>query len=287
MASPRKRSRDHDDASLPLAGRVFLITGAGGGIGRATSCLLARRGADVVCADINHTLAQETAELITAPDGGRSLAVEVDVSDPSSVQSMMVQIVSKFGRLDGALNAAGVEGERAPIHECSLENFDRVMNVNLRGTFLCMQAELKQFLKQPPPASPSSRQEGSHSKAKIDERNYCIVNVSSTAGQAAMPEFSSYSASKFALLGLTRTAAKEYAAKGVRVCAVCPSTTATPMVTRFTERWPEWQARQNASFPVGRIAQPEEVASAIAFLMSAECVHMTGCSLTIDGGLGA
>ena len=297
-SSKKKRARDEDATAdtqvvRPLGGRVILVTGAGGGIGRAACKLLASRGAHLIAADLNLKLAEETVSTIAAEANGArvAIAVQVDVADEKSVAAMMKAAIDEFGRLDGALNAAGIEGERAPIHECTLENFERVINVNLRGTFLCMKAQLQQFLQQdeqdkPPP--PSTKTSPSQSTlAPIDEKNYVIVNISSTAGQAGMPEFSSYSSSKFGLLGLTRTAAKEYASKGVRVLAVCPSTTATPMVERFTERWPDWQAKQNASFPVGRIGQPEEVAALCGFLFSRECTMMTGCSLTIDGALGA
>ena len=128
--------------------------------------------------------------------------------------------------------------------------------------------------------------QSTQSQAAIDTLNYSIVNVSSTAA-GSMPEFSCYCASKAAINGITRTAAKEYASRGIRVNAVAPSTTATPMVARFTEQWPEWQAKQNASFPVGRIGTAEEVAACCAFLFSPECPMMTGTVLTIDGGLSA
>lgn len=252
-----KRSLEADTSSSPplaLSGRVLLVTGAGGGIGRACCQIFVARGAKVVCADVCKDAATATAKLAceARPDGAAAEAMCADVTSEQECKRMVSFAVSKFGRLDGALNAAGMEGERSPLHETSMATFDKVMDVNLRGTFLSMKAEIEQMLKQPMPAASAiagaaskKAQAGSSTMAAIDERNYCIVNVSSTAGQGAMPEFSCYSASKFAILGLTRTAAREYASAGIRVNAVCPSTTDTPMVARFTERWPEWQAKQN------------------------------------------
>ena len=208
-------------------------------------------------------------------------AVTVDVVDAASVEAMMAAAVARFGRVDCAVNAAGIEGERANLHETAIANFDKVLGVNLKGIFLCMRAEIKQMLAQTAAVSSTS------AAAAIDVYNFAIVNLGSSAGLAGMPEFSCYSASKFAILGLTKSAAREYAAHGIRVNAVCPSTTDTPMVARFAERWPEWQAKQNASFPVGRIGRAEEVAAACAFLLSAACPMITGTSITIDGGLSS
>merc|ERR1712176_855771 len=125
------------------------------------------------------------------------------------------------------------------------------------------------------------------SGAPIDRSGLTIVNTSSTAGQAAMPEFSPYSASKHAVIGLTRTAAKEYASRGIRINCICPSTTATPMVERFSQQWPDWQAKQNASFPTGRVGTVEEVAAAVLWLSSRSCPMVCGSCLTIDGALTA
>jgi len=201
---------------------------------------------------------------------------------------MVEQTVAKFGRLDGAVNAAGIEGARAPIHESTLENWDEVMDVNVKGVYLCMQAEILAMLSTAHSSAASGASTLSSVRtAPIDTLNFSIVNISSSAGQQGMPEFAAYSASKHAIIGLTRSAAKEYAAKGVRINAICPSTTDTPMVARFSERWPDWQAKQNSSFPVGRIGAPEEVAATASFLLSAECPMMTGSALTIDGALSS
>lgn len=266
----------------PFAERVIIVTGAGGGIGRAVCVLLAERGAKIVAADINREAVDATAK--SCED---ALAITVDVSSEPSVDALVAATVKRFGRVDGAVNAAGIEGQRARLHDTSVENYERVTGINLKGVFLCMRAVIAQMLKQSPTPDGIASASGSVPDAKIDALNYAIVNVSSAAGLGGMPEFCCYSASKHAIQGLTKSAAREYAADGIRVCAVCPSTTATPMVDRFTAQWPEWQARQNASFPVGRVGRAEEVAAACAFLLSAECPMMTGTSITIDGGLSA
>ena len=283
-----KRARE---PALPFAERVFLVTGAGGGLGRAICTRLAENGAAIVAADVDGKGAAATAALCEP----RALAITVDVGSSASVDKMVAAAVAKFGRLDGAVNAAGIEGERARLHETTEANFDKVLDVNLKGVFLCMRAELAQMMKQTPPAADTpalgavrrAKKTGGVPNAKIDTLNYVIVNVSSTAGLGGMAEFCGYSASKHAIQGLTKSAAREYAADGIRICSVCPSTTATPMVERFAARWPDWQAKQNASFPVGRVGRAEEVAAACAFLLSAECPMMTGTTITIDGGLGA
>ena len=305
---------------MALAARVIVVTGAGGGIGRAAVLTCVERGARVLAADRNKQSVEQTVELANRmPADGRVAAVscEVDVTDEDSVQNMIRCCVQHFGRVDCALNAAGIEGGRCELHKMSVDNFDSVMNVNTKGVFLCMRAQLTQMLEQLPPSPlldiASSLREAKVArtdKPPIDTLNYSIVNLASTAAQASMPEFAAYSASKHAILGLTRTAAKEYATKGIRVNALCPSTTDTPMVQRFAEQWPEWQAKQNASFPVGRIGRAEEgepptilcvfcvrpvvshssrvalaVAEMVVFLFSAACPMMSGACLTIDGAL--
>ena len=162
-----------------LAGRVIVVTGAGGGIGRAVVLELARRGAKVIVADLDVGAAKRTVECLTELGTGATADVfQVDVTDEGSVVGMVSYAVERHGRLDGAVNAAGVEGERAPLHHSSAANFDRVVGTNLRGTFLCMRAEIAQMITQPPPAAPAAR-----SDAPIDRNNYCVINIASTAGQ--------------------------------------------------------------------------------------------------------
>lgn len=244
MKRQRADSASTSPTSLPvpmqtLSGRVVLVAGAGSGIGRATAVMCAERGAKVAVADLLLPAALETQQLLSSANPAtESEAIGVDVADEASVTAMINAVISRFGRLDCALNAAGIEGDRAPLHVSSVDNFDKVLAVNLRGAYLCMRAEIAQMLKQ---QAADQTVSSSASQAPIDMLNYSIVNVSSSAGQAGMPEFSAYSASKHGINGLTRSAAKEYASKGIRVNALCPSTTDTPMVARFAERWPEWQ----------------------------------------------
>ena len=278
MSATAARKRARNDEAPLLAGRVVVVTGGAGGIGRAAALVCASKGAaGVFVTDINAEAAAKTAADCQAL-GCNAASVGADVTRESEVDAMLAAAVARFGRVDCAFNAAGIEGQRAPLHESTPDNFDRVLSVNLRGIYLCMRAQIAQMLKQAAPDDATSETD-----AAIDRLNYSIVNMSSSAGQAGMPEFSCYSASKFAIIGLTKSAAKEYAGKGIRINALCPSTTATPMVERFTAQWPEWQAKQNASFPVGRVGEAEEVAAAAAWLFSAECRMLTGTCLTIDG----
>lgn len=270
------------------AGRTYVITGAGGGIGRACAIILGSRGANILCADVNLAGAEETCAMVheASKRVGIAQPCSVDVTLEKSVDTMIEIATRSFGKLDGAINAAGIEGNRACVHESSLDNWERVIGVNATGVFNCMRAEVSAMLQQGAFGTAAVATSSLRS-APIDLLNYSIVNISSSAGLAGMPEFAAYSASKHAIIGLTRSAAKEYASKGIRVNAICPSTTDTPMVARFAERWPEWQASQNASFPVRRIGSPDEVAATAAFLLSADCPMMSGTALTIDGALSS
>eukprot|EP00879_Flechtneria_rotunda_P011187 GHRR01011685.1.p1 GENE.GHRR01011685.1~~GHRR01011685.1.p1 ORF type:complete len:196 (+),score=58.58 GHRR01011685.1:169-756(+) len=190
--------------------------------------------------------------------------VKADVSQEEDVQQLIDSIDDKYGRLDVCLNNAGIEGDRAVTHKYSTEAFDRVMAVNARSVFLCLKYEIPLMLE-------TAGTEGS------------IVITSSSAGMCGMPEFCAYSASKHAVIGLARTAAAEYAGK-IRINCINPATTDTPMIQRFTEKWPDWQAETNAAYPMGRIATAEEVAEA-AVWMATKATFTTGQTLVIDGGL--
>ncbi len=244
LPASRKRPR----ASSPES-RVVIVTGAGGGIGRAVALHCAQLGFRVVGVDKSEVLLAALSR--DADELGEPVQLATlckDCADEAQVQETVEWTVSKFGRLDCSCNAAGVEGERGRLHESSALNYDQVMSTNARSVFLCMRAQCAQFLKQENAAASatSTRREQAtrrecHERTRmgvrksaalvthtaIDERLYSIVNVASTAGTSAMPEFSAYSASKFAIMGLTRTAAREYAGDGIRVNAVCPSTTDT------------------------------------------------------------
>jgi NAD(P)-dependent dehydrogenase (short-subunit alcohol dehydrogenase family) len=255
-----------------LKGKVVIITGAASGIGEASALKCARLEAKLVLADVNAT-AVEAVKTRLCQEGGVDeqdvIALRVDVSDENDVKEMVKRAVEKFGRIDLAFNNAGVEGERGVIGESTKANFDRVMNVNAGGVFLCMKYELEAMVGQ-------IQKEG--------KRHYAIVNCASTAGLAAMPEFSAYCASKHAIIALTKSGALEYASKGIRINALCPGTTDTPMVERFSRQWPEWQEKQNQSIPLGRIGSTEEMANAVAWMLSEECGFMTGHTLCVDGG---
>lgn len=243
--------------------KVAFITGAGSGIGKATALLFSQRGFCIAAVDRQIKRAEETVAEVRLPkDAPKAVAIRTDISKPEDLRAAVQQAVDQLGRLDVCVNCAGIEGDRADTADYPVDVFDHVMAVNCRGTFLCMQEELKVMEQQEPGAG--------------GFRGH-IVNVSSTAGLQAMAGFSAYCASKWAILGMTKTAAAEYAPKHIRINAVCPATTDTPMVQRFTDRWPEWQAETNKGFPVGRICQPKEVAEAIWFLSAGGCPFMVGC----------
>eukprot|EP00747_Dinoflagellata_sp_TGD_P038565 gnl/TRDRNA2_/TRDRNA2_139745_c0_seq1.p1 gnl/TRDRNA2_/TRDRNA2_139745_c0~~gnl/TRDRNA2_/TRDRNA2_139745_c0_seq1.p1 ORF type:complete len:292 (-),score=48.75 gnl/TRDRNA2_/TRDRNA2_139745_c0_seq1:146-1021(-) len=272
--------------------RTLFCTGGGSGIGRGICLLFASRGYDVAVVDIDESKAGKTARLVEAhssqgsssgkkrsADGtvlaassgtGRAVALRCDVSSATQVAAAVEATVKEFGRIDAAINCAGIEGERARLADYSEDVFDRVTNVNYRGLFLCLGAEIRQLL----------------SQDRIGERGIRghVVNISSTAGLGAMKEFSAYCGSKWAVLGLTKTAAREYIGDGIRVSAVCPATTATPMVERFSAKWPEWQETTNKSYPIGRVCSVEEVAEAAYFLCSESCGFHVGDALILGGG---
>jgi NAD(P)-dependent dehydrogenase (short-subunit alcohol dehydrogenase family) len=234
-----------------LEGRVALVTGAASGIGRATASLLVEMGARVVASDI------------VAADVGEQF-VEADVSDPDGVAAVVADAVEAFGRLDIAANCAGVGGGHASTHEYEVSEWDRIVAVNLRGVWLSMRAEIPAML-------------GSGGGA--------IVNVASTLALRGSPFGSPYSASKHGVLGLTRTAAIEYAAQGIRVNAVCPGAIDTPMMDETFARFPGFREALTGFVPLGRMGSPDEVAGAIAWLCSDAASFVTGEALTIEGGL--
>ncbi|MEM1158347.1 MAG: glucose 1-dehydrogenase [Verrucomicrobiota bacterium] len=249
--------------SQPFKDKVVVVTGGSSGIGYATAIALAEQGAQTaVIADIN----QSGLESAVAYGNQHELSIEsmqLDVSSAENVERMIKTVLDKHGRLDCAVNNAGIEGEMKPTHECSEENWDRVMGVNLKGIWLSMKYELQAMLAQ-----------GSGS----------IVNVSSTAGVGGLPQWSAYSASKHGVLGLTKTAALEYAKTGVRINAVCPGAIETAMTDRIIEREPSMKEMYVQLEPVGRMGQPAEVAQAILWLLSEEASFVTGHAMHVDGG---
>ncbi|KAH3766539.1 SDR family oxidoreductase [Pelomyxa schiedti] len=245
--------------------KVGVVTGGASGIGRACVRKLAALGCTVVFGDIDATAGAALLAELTAA-GKTAVFVETNVKRDAEIARLVETCVTRFGRLDYAVNCAGLEGERAPTHEATEENFRHVMETNCNGVFLSMKHELIQMVKQ---------------------RSGGIVNISSTAGIRAFPGWNAYCASKWAIMGMTKTAAIEYASMGIRVNCVCPATTDTAMVTRFATRWPEYQAAANASYPLGRIATAEEVAEACWFLLDSACGFITGENIVIDGGLSS
>lgn len=244
-----------------LGGKVALVTGAASGIGRATTELLAAMGARVVASDVD----RDTGEAVVAELGHDVRFIEADVADEHGVSAAVAFTMATFGRLDCAANCAGVGGGHASTHEYPIEEFDRIVAVNLRGTWLSMRAELEVM----------SGQDSADS----------IVNVSSTLGLRGSPYGSPYSASKHAVLGLTRTAAIEYAPLGVRVNAVCPGAIDTPMMDETFARFPGFREMLTGFVPMGRMGAASEVAGAIAWLSSPAASFVTGEGLTVEGGL--
>ncbi len=245
--------------------RVAIVTGASAGIGRAAALAFAREGAQLSLADRDddrgEKLVAELAEL-----GTDACFTHTDVSDPDSVAAMVDATVRRFGRLDYAFNNAGIEGAQAPTADCTLENWNRTIGVNLTGVFLCMHAEIPRML-----ASGGG----------------AIVNNSSVAGLVGFAGIPAYTASKHGIIGLTKTAALEYAEQGIRVNAVCPGVIDTEMIDRFTHDDPATRAQLLTTEPVGRLGGPQEIADAVVWLCSERASFVTGHALAVDGGFVA
>ena len=247
-----------------LAGRVALVTGGASGIGRATALTFAREGAKLVIADMNGDGRSQTVHIITE-NGGEATFVQVDVANATEVEAMISATVKTYGRLDCAHNNAGIGSRpRAPLHECSEETWDRVLSINLKGVWLCMKYEILQMLKQ-----------GSGA----------IVNTASIMGLVGSWSGTvAYNASKHGVVGLTKTAALEYATAGIRVNAVCPGYIHTPLIEAALTSNPALEAQIVARHPVGRMGKPEEIAEAVVWLCSDAASFVTGHTMTVDGG---
>ncbi len=247
-----------------LQGRAALVTGAASGIGRATAELLASMGARLVLCDIDADAGAALASALR--DGGADARFAVaDVAQDGAVAAAVDEAVGAFGRLDLAANCAGVGGGHATTHEYAVDRWDRIVGVNLRGAWLSMRAELAALVE---------RGDGG-----------AIVNVSSTLGLRGAPFGSPYSASKHGVLGLTRTAAIEYAPQGIRVNAVCPGAIDTPMMDETFARFPGFREALTGFVPMGRMGGAGEAAAAIAWLASDAASFVTGEALTVEGGL--
>jgi NAD(P)-dependent dehydrogenase (short-subunit alcohol dehydrogenase family) len=251
--------------SQKLSGKVALVTGGTSGIGRATAIAFGAAGAKVVFSGRRDAEGEKTAKLIRET-GAECLYVHSDASNEEDIKALVLHTVATYGRLDCAFNNAGIEGSFKPLHEQSIEDFDDLMAINVRGLFLCMKYEIQQMLSQ-----------GSGA----------IVNNSSTSGLVAFPATSPYVASKHAVMGLTRSAALDYAKQGIRVNAVNPGVTMTELLDRAFRQLGITADGFGSSVPMGRIGQVEEVAQAIVFLCSNAASYITGQPLVIDGGYTA
>lgn len=246
-----------------FSSKVALVTGGASGIGRACAQLFAREGASVVVSDVALEGGHETVRLIEE-GGGEASFVEVDVSDAAEVEALIGRTVQAHGHLDYAFNNAGIEGSMATnTADYSEEDWDRVIAVNLKGVWLCMKHEIAQMIRQ-----------GGGS----------IVNNSSVEGLVGLEGTSVYAASKHGVVGLTKTAALEYAQSGIRVNAVCPGLIRTPMVERYSGGDPEIEAQFATVEPVGRMGSAEEVGEAVVWLCSEAASFVTGHAMAVDGG---
>jgi NAD(P)-dependent dehydrogenase (short-subunit alcohol dehydrogenase family) len=245
-----------------VQGKIALVTGGGSGIGRATALALAREGAKVMIADYVPEGGDRTVKMIKEKGGDASF-VHADVSVTKQVEMMVNKTVETYGRIDCAFNNAGVEGKVADTMLCSEEVFDRTIAINLKGVWLCMKYELPQMLKQ-----------GGGS----------IVNTASVAGLRGFVGLPAYNASKHGVVGLTRTAALEFATKNIRVNCVCPGVILTPMVERLMDGSAYGKAELEAQEPIGRMGKPEEIAEGVVWLSSDASSFVTGHPLVIDGG---
>ena len=242
-------------------GKVALVTGAGSGIGRASAQRFAQEGARVVVSDINEEGGNETVRLIREV-GGEALFVKADVSQAREVEALIHTVVESYGRLDCAHNNAGISVMLCPIADFDEDDFERVLNVNLKGVWLCMKYEIKQMLRQGKGA---------------------IVNTASAAGLIGLPGISAYVASKHGIVGITKAVALEYAQEGIRVNAICPGLIDTPMLGPAREM-PEIVEQLLKAQPIGRMGTAQEIANTAAWLCSDEASFITGVPMPVDGG---
>lgn len=243
--------------------KVALVTGGSFGIGRATALAFARKGAKVVLADWIEN--QETMDMIENL-GGIAIFVKCDVSKSDDVEALIKKTIDTFGQLDFAYNNAGIEGASATTKDCSEENWDKTIGINLKGIWLCMKYEI-----------PIMLQKGKG----------VIVNCASVAGLVGFQGLPAYVASKHGVIGLTKTAALEYAKLGIRVNVVCPGVIQTPMIDRLTGKKKESIEQFKELEPIGRFGEPEEIANAVIWLCSDEASFVTGIEIPVDGGFVA
>ena len=249
-----------------VSGKTILVTGGASGIGIATAILLAEEGANVVIADLQDEAGASAVKQITNA-GGKAEYHHVDVTQYDQVNTLVEGIANRHGSLDGAFNNAGIEGPGAQIAKMSLEDWDRVVDVDLTSVFICLKVEVAQMLKQQAGGS--------------------IVNTASIAGLIGMRGSSGYNAAKHGVIGLTKTVALEYAKKNIRVNAVCPGFIETPMWDRTTAGNYRLKDSLQSLVAIGRTAEPVELAQAPVWLLSDRASYVTGVALPVDGGYTA
>jgi len=244
-----------------LKNKVALITGGASGIGRATAHIFAREGAKTVLADMDTTQGEETTHEI-CKTGGEAIFVKTDVSKSAAVEALVQKTIDTFGQLDCAFNNAGIFGRSALLADFTEDDWDQLIDINLKGVWLCMKYEIPHML----------------------ERGGSIVNASSVSGLVGSKSSPLYAASKHGVTGLTRTAALQYADKNIRVNCTCPGAIHTPMLEHIFSHNPANREKYTAAAPLGRLAKPEEVAEAVAWLCSDASGYITGVALPVDGG---
>jgi NAD(P)-dependent dehydrogenase (short-subunit alcohol dehydrogenase family) len=248
--------------NLNLKNKVVIVTGGASGIGASTSIAFAKEGSVVVVADIQDSKGKEIVNQIQNEDG-RAIYINCDVSSENDVKNLIYKTIEKFGRLDCAFNNAGIEGESADTMSCSNENWNNIMNINLKGVWLCMKYQIPEMLK---------------------NGGGTIVNCSSIAGVVGFAGSPAYTASKHGVIGLTQSAALEFATKNIRINAICPGVIQTPMIERYTHGEKEAANALKLSEPIGRVGFPHEIAQAALWLCSEASSFVTGHPLVVDGG---
>ena len=247
-----------------LQGKTIIVTGAGGGIGRETCLVLAKAGANVVVTDIAEDRGCETATIVK--DAGLSaIYVHADLGSESDIQALVAAAVANFGRLDGAFNNAGVEQCALPLHQLTLQQWERAIRIDLTSVFLCIKHQVI---------------------AMLGTGGGAIVNTASSLGQVAIPNASEYVSGKHGVVGLTRAAAAEYGRQGIRVNAVLPGIVMTPMISRLVAE-PQFSTffeKVRERHPIGRFGQPHEIGEAVTWLLSDAASFVNGTALAVDGG---
>jgi len=246
---------------MSFQGKVAVVTGASSGIGKSVSELYAREGAAVILADINQELGEKTSEAIRRA-GGKATFVRADVSNPADCENTVKRALDRYGRLDFACNNAGIGGEQNPSADYSIEGWQKAIAVNLSGVFYCMKYEIP---------------------AMLNSGGGSIVNMASILGRVGFAGAVGYVAAKHGVLGLTKTAAMEYAPQGIRVNVVGPGFISTPLI-RELEDDPELKNMLISLHPIGRLGRPEEVAELVVWLSSDKASFITGAYLPVDGG---